>query len=154
MKKKSESITERTLRELGKVIPGLGSLVNIAKMSPAFQTKLKEKDEEIEKKLKENSWDEEFQRKGERLRTTTIDGATSKEHEVELFDEGDYLRVILELPGVNEEEIKLDIKESVLLISASSVEHEYLKRVQLPFVPKEKAIGNYKNGVLEVRIVK
>ena len=81
-------------------------------------------------------------------------GARPKEQQAELFDEGDYLRVIVELPGVNEEEINLDLKENMLLVSGKSAGHEYLKRVQLPFAPKEKAIGNYKNGILEVKIIK
>jgi HSP20 family protein len=73
----------------------------------------------------------------------------------DVFDEEDEVRVYAEMPGVNEEDIKVDLREDILDISAQSGERKYHKEVLLPVQVKKEGLSyTYKNGVLEVRIKK
>lgn len=73
----------------------------------------------------------------------------------DVFDEKEELRVYAEMPGVNQEDIKLDLKGDILDISAQSGDRKYHKEVLLPAKVKPETMSySYKNGVLEVRIKK
>jgi len=73
----------------------------------------------------------------------------------DVFDEKEEVRVYAEMPGVNEEDIKLGLKEDILDISAQSGDRKYHKEVLLPTKVKAETISSsYKNGILEVRIKK
>lgn len=69
---------------------------------------------------------------------------------LDVFDEGDSLVVITELPGVSEKDIKIDVKDDMLSISAK----DYQKKTPLFYSVEDKAESTYKNGVLEVRFTK
>jgi len=78
-----------------------------------------------------------------------------REPMTDLFDEKEEVRIYAEMPGVNEEDIKFDLKGDILDISAQSGERKYHKEVLLPVQVKKEALSHtYKNGVLEVRIKK
>jgi len=73
----------------------------------------------------------------------------------DVFDEKEEVRVYAEMPGVNEVDIKLGLKEDILDISAQSGDRKYHKEVLLPKKVKAETISSsYKNGILEVRIKK
>ena len=73
----------------------------------------------------------------------------------DVFDEKEEVRVYAEMPGVNEEDIKLNLKEDILDISAQSGDRKYHKEVLLPTKVKPETISHsYKNGILEVKIKK
>jgi len=73
----------------------------------------------------------------------------------DVFDEKDEIRVYAEMPGVNQEDIKLDLKEDILDISAQSGDRKYHKEVLLPAKVLAKNLSSsYKNGILEVKIKK
>lgn len=73
---------------------------------------------------------------------------------VDVLDEGDYLRVVAELPGVEEQDIRAEARGTVLTISAERGDKKYSKRVELP-APVEGEIGStYKHGVLELKLRK
>lgn len=73
----------------------------------------------------------------------------------DVFDEKEEVRVYAEMPGVNEVDIKLGLKEDILDISAQSGDRKYHKEVLLPVQVKKEGLSyTYKNGVLEVRIKK
>ncbi len=73
----------------------------------------------------------------------------------DLFDEKEEIRVYAEIPGVNQEDIKLDLREDILDISAQSGDRKYHKEVLLPAkVKAENLTSSYKNGILEVKIKK
>jgi len=73
----------------------------------------------------------------------------------DVFDEKDEIRVYAEMPGVNQEDIKLDLKEDILDISAQSGDRKYHKEVLLPAkVKAETLTSNYKNGMLEIKLEK
>jgi HSP20 family protein len=59
------------------------------------------------------------------------------------------------MPGVNEEDIKVVLRDDILDISAQSGDRKYHKEVLLPTKVKAETISSsYKNGILEVRIKK
>jgi len=73
----------------------------------------------------------------------------------DVFDEKEEVRVYAEIPGVNEEDIKLDLKGDILDILAKSGDRKYHKEILLPAkVKSETLISSYKNGILEVKIKK
>ncbi|MDG6929032.1 MAG: Hsp20/alpha crystallin family protein [Nitrososphaerota archaeon] len=64
----------------------------------------------------------------------------------------DFLSVILEVPGVEKEDIHLEVAEESLAFSAKSKAKEYRTEVQLKeTVDPDSAAATYRNGVLEVR---
>jgi HSP20 family protein len=74
---------------------------------------------------------------------------------IDVFDEKDEIRVYAEMPGVSQEDIKLDLREDILDISAQSGDRKYHKEVLLPAkVKAENLTSSYKNGILEVKIKK
>jgi len=74
---------------------------------------------------------------------------------VDVFDEKEEILVIAELPGVDEKEIKLDLKGDILLLEASDKERKYKKEVLLPAkVEMENKKMSFKNGILEIRFSK
>ena len=73
----------------------------------------------------------------------------------DVFDEKEEIVVMAEMPGISEGDIKLDLKEDILDISAQSGDRKYHKEVLLPSkVKPETMSSSYKNGVLEVRMKK
>mgnify|MGYP001575154903 CR=1 FL=1 len=73
----------------------------------------------------------------------------------DVFDEKEEMRVYVEMPGVNQEDIKLDLKGDILDISAQSGNRKYHKEVLLPAKVKPETLeSSYKNGILEIKIKK
>ena len=73
----------------------------------------------------------------------------------DLFDEKDEVRICAEMPGLNEGDIKLDLKDDILEITAQTGDRKYCKEVLLPVKAKpENMTFAYRNGILEVKIKK
>ena len=79
-----------------------------------------------------------------------------REPMVDIFDEGDSILVVAEMPGVSIKDILIDVKGDVLSIStAQTAPRKYAKEVLLPAavnVATQKS--TFKNGVLELRFDK
>ncbi len=74
---------------------------------------------------------------------------------VDIFDEGDHILVIAELPGVSEEEIKLEIAGDILSLTASDTGRKYAREILLPGKVKPGSLKHsYKNGILEIKLEK
>jgi len=74
---------------------------------------------------------------------------------VDIFDEKDHILVIAELPGVSEENIKINLEGDILKLSAENKERKYAKEVLLPAKGnKESMKSSYKNGMLEIKLEK
>ena len=74
---------------------------------------------------------------------------------IDVFDEGDEILIISEVPGINGEGITLDLKGDILEIVAVGKNRKYRKEVLLPVqVKKETLSYTYKNGILEIRVKK
>ena len=73
----------------------------------------------------------------------------------DVFDEDKEIRIYAEMPGVNQEDIKLDLKEDILDISAQTGDRKYRKEVLLPAkVQADTIVSSYTNGILEVKVKK
>lgn len=73
----------------------------------------------------------------------------------DVFDEKEEVKVYAEMPGISEEDIKLDLKGDILDISAQSGDRKYHKEVLLPAkVAPETLTSTYKNGILEAKMKK
>lgn len=73
---------------------------------------------------------------------------------VDVFDEGETVLVVAELPGVAEEEITVDVKDDILTLETAG-ERKYSKEVLLPCPVDAATIKKaHKNGVLELRLKK
>ena len=72
---------------------------------------------------------------------------------VDIFDEKDHILVVAELPGIEESDIKIEVKGDILTLSAERGEKKYSKEVLLPSKVDEKSlISSYKNGILEIKL--
>jgi len=73
----------------------------------------------------------------------------------DVFDEKGEIQVYAEMPGVNEGDIKLDLRGDILDISAQSGDKKYHKELLLPTKVKAETMTSfYRNGILEVRMKK
>ena len=73
---------------------------------------------------------------------------------IDLFDEKGRIKVIAELPGVSEAEVKTELKGDILTITTTG-ERKYTKEVLLPAKVKEGSLkSTYRNGVLEIEMEK
>lgn len=74
---------------------------------------------------------------------------------LDIFDEGDYLNIILELKGAKVEDILLGVDEDKLTVSCKTPESNYYEEVSLPSkVDTEGIVRRYHNNILEVRLQK
>ena len=74
---------------------------------------------------------------------------------IDLIDDSETLVVLVALPGVKKDAIKLRVTENCLTISVDTAEFEWCDELKLPTKVKPKsAWASYKNGVLEVRLEK
>ena len=81
--------------------------------------------------------------------------AEVREPIVDVFDEGEKLVVIAELPGVEEGDIHLEVKDDILDLSAEAKDRKYSKEVLLPSTVDAGSMeSSYKNGILEIKLRK
>lgn len=105
-----------------------------------------------------------FFQKGNRLLTFPVD----------LYESGDDLIITAELPGIDKEQIhieiqgeylKISVKEDILEENETNETHNYYRRersmseasrmIKLPYpINKKKAKASYENGILEIRAPK
>ncbi|ACV63773.1 heat shock protein HSP20 [Desulfofarcimen acetoxidans DSM 771] len=74
----------------------------------------------------------------------------------DVFVEDDHVLVILEMPGVQEKEIQVGLKDNILFIkTVTGIKNgrKYEKEVCLnvPVIP-ESLVNNYNNGILEIKL--
>ncbi len=159
---------EGTLHGLGKIIPGFGELVKGLEKSEAFQERLEAANAEIEHRMEKAR----PPRKGWGTRRSIIPARTTlkvsqttlgeespvpapqKDVIADTFDEGDRLVVIAELPGVDEKDIEVEVKENRLVLFAKSRSHQYHKVVDLPGTVKDSPSLTYRNGILRISLEK
>jgi len=78
----------------------------------------------------------------------------AREPVVDVLEEGDQIRVIAELPGVSESEIRHEINGDVLTISTEG-DRAYSAEVLLPAAADPESVeSSYNNGILELRLKK
>ena len=89
------------------------------------------------------------------LNQAYIDAKQEREPLIDIIDLDAEIKVILELPGVEKEDIKLSGTEDTLTISVDTNERKYFKEIEISVkINPKKAKSSYKNGVLEVSLPK
>jgi len=85
-----------------------------------------------------------------------IDAIKENDSIVDVFEEGQTIRVMAELPGASENDVKIDIESNTLIIrSTTDSTRKYYKRIALPKpVTREAVEFSCKNGVIEVKLKK
>jgi HSP20 family protein len=79
----------------------------------------------------------------------------TREPMVDVFDEDDHLAIVAELPGVAAEDIRYELKDDILNLSAAHGEKKYRKEILLPAaVVARKATSSYRNGIFELNLPK
>ena len=80
--------------------------------------------------------------------------ADVREPLVDLFDEEHEILVVVELPGVAEEEVKVSAQEDILSLETTG-EKKYAKEVLLPSAVDGASLQQtFRNGILELRLKK
>lgn len=73
----------------------------------------------------------------------------------DVFEESDHTLVVAEMPGIGAEDVRLEVTDDLLTITAERGKKKYRKEVLLPgSFPREKMRVSCTNGVLEIRCVK
>jgi HSP20 family protein len=82
--------------------------------------------------------------------------ADVREPNADVFDEGDFIVVVVEIPGSDPSSLHWSIHEACLLtIRAEADDRKYLKELELPAAVNERAAtSRYVNGVLELKLWK
>ncbi len=81
----------------------------------------------------------------------SADAGFGTDTHVDVYDDGDAVRVVADMPGVEKSDIGLTCDGEILTISANTDHREYDERVRLPTrVDEHSARATYNNGVLEV----
>jgi len=80
--------------------------------------------------------------------------AEEREPLVDVFDEGELILVVAELPGVDKDDIQVEVQDDILSLSTTG-ERKYIKEILLPsLVDADTMETAYHNGILEVRLGK
>ncbi len=75
-----------------------------------------------------------------------------REPPTDVFDEEDHVLVIVEMPGVDADDIQLDIDGDVFQLRAESGDRRFRKELLLPrAVDAEKTTIRSENGIVEIR---
>ena len=165
---KEEGIAGGILKGIGEMIPGLGRLFKGLEKSPAFKERLKKIDEEVERKLRETplkkTEEGKFKIKGKfearhlapdkPSMRKEVSPPTRREQPPDIFDEENHIKIIAEIPGVDGDDINLNLQGDNLMISVDTLNRKYHQQLKLPCEPKGKPEKFYRSGILEVKIKK
>jgi excisionase family DNA binding protein len=88
------------------------------------------------------------------LKEASFQSNPQKDVNTDIFDEGSSLVIVTELPGINEKDIKVEVKGDRLEFYARTQGRRYFKNIGLPCRVKEKPGLTYKNGILRISLEK
>jgi len=77
----------------------------------------------------------------------------AREPLVDVFDEGDHLLVIAEMPGAKAVDIDYEIEHDMLCVSTQG-ERRYTKEILLPTPVKAPERSSYRNGIFYLKLPK
>lgn len=87
--------------------------------------------------------------------TNSLSNSTARDPyvDVSVDDKGNTLKIVSEMPGIEKSDIKLNVSDKLVLLSAEHGERKYQKKIPLPSkVDESSAKAKYTNGVLELTI--
>jgi HSP20 family protein len=70
-----------------------------------------------------------------------------------LFDEEKFIRILIELPGIAEEKIRIDLDKNSVIIRASDTVKQYKKTIRIP-IDARFCKKRFSDGVLELILEK
>jgi len=74
---------------------------------------------------------------------------------IDIFNEEHEVKIYAEMPGVNQQDIRIDLEGDILDIRAESGKRKYHKEVLLPARVDPKTMkSHYSNGILEIEVRK
>jgi HSP20 family protein len=149
---------------VGQFIPGLGGIIKaLEQSSPEFRQRISDTDAEIRHRI-DVGWSSKPVvdyhvstrpiRQGPRQtapRTPSVrmpEKGPVREPIVDVLEGKDGMTVIAELPGVSEEDLKVDLAGDILSITAG----QFSKKVSLPSPAKTIIEQSYKNGILQIKL--
>lgn len=163
------------LKELSSLLPGLDRLIEGLEKSPTFRERLEAIDREIEARLRSQplvrAEGQDKPSAPSRLSGRNVaKGSTPVpqqgrprvkeapiapvEPPADVFDEGTYLRVLVELPGVKDKDIQVSLNQAQLMVSANTLTRQYHKEITLPCAPQGPMERLYRNGILKLTLAK
>ncbi len=78
--------------------------------------------------------------------------AEVREPAVDVLEESDHLLIVAEMPGVGAADVKLEVHDDVLTLSAAAGDRKYRKEVLLPkSCPLERMTLSCNNGIVRIR---
>ena len=79
----------------------------------------------------------------------------AREPLVDVFEEGDEVRIVAELPGAEEADLHYEVEGDIVTISSEDKGRKFLKEVLLPWTADPASLdASYRNGVLELKLNK
>jgi HSP20 family protein len=97
-----------------------------------------------------------FQRFGDAVgNIENVGNGVSREPLSDIIERGDTISVTVELPGVEKDEIDIDIEGRRMIIKVDYQHRKIRKEIELPCGVDEKTVkATFKNGVLDVILIK
>lgn len=78
--------------------------------------------------------------------------AEVREPAVDVLEESDHLLIVAEMPGVGAADVKLEVHDDVLTLTAATGDKKYRKEVLLPkSCPRERMTLSCNNGIVRIR---
>lgn len=146
-------------------IPGLGGIIKaLEASSPEFKKRIAETDAEVRHRI-EVGWSSKpvvdynisvrplnsrpgARRPPAKPPEVRIPGAPRKEPIIDVMDEGDWITIVAELPGVDEGDLSVSVRDGVLEIRAG----EFSREVRLPPDAGKISSKSFRNNILQLRI--
>ena len=172
------------LRSIGNMIPGLGGPIDNVSKSPAFEERLGKINEELDRKLRETPLKRVGPEvsggvsrrpmgippgaRGQRSATPPTPGAKVKrkppdqrlaaeapeEISADVFDEGDNIVVIAELPGVEEKDVEVTVHGRTLSIVVNAEGARRSREVEIACAVQGEPQHTLNKGILRIQIEK
>ncbi len=74
---------------------------------------------------------------------------------VDIFEEDDHVLVLAEMPGVDAEDVKVNMEDDILVIAAVGEDRKYRKEVLLPRnFQRDKITVSARNGIVRIKFLK
>lgn len=100
-----------------------------------------------------------------------VDKSSVRKPLLEIRDTGDHLKIIAELPGVNKDDIDIDVEDQNLILKSEAKQEKekteenkyyserryssFYRQIPLPVeIIPEKTEASFKNGILEIDLLK
>jgi HSP20 family protein len=74
---------------------------------------------------------------------------------VDVFEEEDRLLIVAEMPGIEQEDVVVELSDRLLTFSAERGDRKYRKSVEVPAnIGRDQLVVSCKNGIIEISAAK